>query len=69
MNINELAERLAEHAAPHLTERAIRAQIKELYPRRKRFTDDDYQEEQVRQRTARFLQLIFVGAANWKSQS
>jgi hypothetical protein len=31
--------------------------------------DDDYQEEQVRQRTARFLQLIFVGAANWKSQS
>lgn len=30
--------------------------------------DDDYQEEQVRQRTARFLQLIFVGAANWKSR-
>ena len=44
VNINELAERLAEHAAPHLTERAIRAQIKELYPRRKRFTGDDYQE-------------------------
>lgn len=27
--------------------------------------DDDYQVEQVRKRTARFLQLIFVGAANW----
>ncbi|MDK8463355.1 TetR family transcriptional regulator [Marinobacter sp. SS13-12] len=29
--------------------------------------EDDYQEEQVRKRTARFLQLIFVGAAHWKS--
>lgn len=29
--------------------------------------DDDHQTEQVRQRTARFLQLIFVGAANWRS--
>jgi TetR/AcrR family transcriptional regulator, fatty acid biosynthesis regulator len=27
--------------------------------------DDDVQIEQVRSRTARFLQLIFVGAANW----
>lgn len=27
--------------------------------------DDDTQIEQVRKRTARFLQLIFVGAANW----
>lgn len=30
--------------------------------------EDEYQEEQVRQRTARFLQLIFVGAANWNSR-
>lgn len=29
--------------------------------------EDEYQEEQVRKRTARFLQLIFVGAANWNS--
>jgi AcrR family transcriptional regulator len=29
--------------------------------------DDDYQIDQVRQRTTRFLQLIFVGAAQWKS--
>jgi hypothetical protein len=28
--------------------------------------DNDHQIEQVRQRTARFLQLIFVGAANWR---
>lgn len=44
MDVNELAERLAEHVAPHLTERAIRARLKELYPRRKRFTDEHYQE-------------------------
>ncbi len=31
--------------------------------------DDDYQVEQVRNRTARFLQLIFVGAANWHRES
>ena len=30
--------------------------------------EDEYQEEQVRQRTARFLQLIFVGAAHWNSR-
>lgn len=30
-------------------------------------SDDDYQIEQIRQRTTRFLQLIFVGAAHWKS--
>lgn len=29
--------------------------------------EDEYQEKQVRQRTARFLQLIFVGAAHWNS--
>lgn len=29
--------------------------------------DDDFQIDQVRQRTTRFLQLIFVGAANWQS--
>ena len=44
MDVNELAARLAEHATPHLTERAIRAQLKELYPSRKRFTDEHYQE-------------------------
>ena len=44
MDVNELAERLAEHVAPHLTERAIRARLKELYPSRKRFTDEHYQE-------------------------
>ncbi|KKO84502.1 hypothetical protein [Corynebacterium otitidis] len=44
MDVNELAARLAEHVAPHLTERAIRARLKELYPRRKRFTDEHYQE-------------------------
>lgn len=30
--------------------------------------DDDYQVEQIRKRTTRFLQLIFVGAAHWKSE-
>ncbi|MDF0749773.1 TetR family transcriptional regulator [Marinobacter sp. 71-i] len=30
--------------------------------------EDECQEEQVRQRTARFLQLIFVGAAHWNSR-
>ncbi len=30
--------------------------------------DDEFQIEQVRIRTTRFLQLIFVGAAHWKSQ-
>ena len=44
MDVNELAARLAEHVAPHLTERAIRARLKELYPSRKRFTDEHYQE-------------------------
>ena len=44
MDVNELAERLAEHVAPHLTERAIRARLKELYSSRKRFTDEHYQE-------------------------
>ena len=29
--------------------------------------DDDYQIGQIRKRNTRFLQLIFVGAANWKS--
>ncbi|MEX0604931.1 MAG: TetR family transcriptional regulator [Marinobacter sp.] len=29
--------------------------------------DDEYQVEQVRNRTTRFLQLIFVGAAHWRS--
>lgn len=29
--------------------------------------DDKYQIEQVKTRTTRFLQLIFVGAAHWKS--
>lgn len=27
--------------------------------------EDEYQVEQIRKRTTRFLQLIFVGAANW----
>ena len=31
--------------------------------------DDDYQVAQVKTRTTRFLQLVFVGAAHWKSQS
>lgn len=31
--------------------------------------DDDYQIDQIRKRTIRFLQLIFVGAANWNSVS
>ncbi len=30
--------------------------------------DDDYQVDQIRKRTTRFLQLIFVGAANWNRQ-
>lgn len=30
--------------------------------------EDDYQVAQVKVRTTRFLQLIFVGAAHWKSQ-
>ncbi len=30
--------------------------------------DDDYQIDQIRKRTTRFLQLIFVGAAHWKSE-
>ncbi len=30
--------------------------------------EDEYQEEQVRKRTGRFLQLIFVGAAHWNSR-
>jgi AcrR family transcriptional regulator len=28
--------------------------------------EDEYQVEQIRKRTTRFLQLIFVGAANWE---
>lgn len=31
--------------------------------------EDDYQIHQIRKRTIRFLQLIFVGAANWHSVS
>ena len=31
--------------------------------------DDDYQIAQIRERTARFLQLIFVGAAHWNSRT
>lgn len=31
--------------------------------------DDDYQIDQIRQRTTRFLQLIFVGAAHWNSRT
>ncbi|MFO8142252.1 MAG: TetR family transcriptional regulator [Marinobacter sp.] len=31
--------------------------------------DDDYQIGQVRKRTTRFLQMVFVGAANWNSGS
>ncbi len=31
--------------------------------------DDEYQVAQVKTRTTRFLQLIFVGAAHWKSQA
>lgn len=31
--------------------------------------DDEYQVAQVKIRTTRFLQLIFVGAAHWKSQA
>jgi hypothetical protein len=27
--------------------------------------EDDYQIDQIRKRTTRFLQLIFVGAAHW----
>lgn len=30
--------------------------------------DDDYQVEQIRKRTTRFLKLIFVGAAHWQSE-
>ncbi len=30
--------------------------------------DDDFQIDQIRKQTSRYLQLIFVGAANWKSQ-
>jgi len=30
--------------------------------------EDDYQVDQIRKRTTRFLQLIFVGAANWNRQ-
>lgn len=29
--------------------------------------DDEYQIEQIRKRTTRFLQLIFVGAAHWQA--
>ncbi|MDV2080105.1 TetR family transcriptional regulator [Marinobacter xestospongiae] len=29
--------------------------------------DDDYQIDQIRQRTTRYLQLIFVGAAHWQA--
>ncbi|GAA3565140.1 MULTISPECIES: TetR family transcriptional regulator [Marinobacter] len=29
--------------------------------------DDDYQIDQIRQRTTRYLQLIFVGAAHWQT--
>ncbi|MGO1461918.1 MAG: TetR family transcriptional regulator [Marinobacter sp.] len=31
-------------------------------------SEDEYQVEQIRKRTTRFLQLIFVGAANWKNK-
>ncbi|WP_111494560.1 MULTISPECIES: TetR family transcriptional regulator [Marinobacter] len=31
--------------------------------------DDDYQVDQIRQRTTRFLQLIFTGAAHWQSRA
>lgn len=31
--------------------------------------EDEYQVEQIRKRTNRFLQLIFVGAANWHNSS
>ncbi|WP_148864091.1 TetR family transcriptional regulator [Marinobacter fonticola] len=31
--------------------------------------DDEYQINQIRQRTTRFLQLIFVGAAHWNSRT
>ena len=31
--------------------------------------DDDYQIEQIKKRTTRFLQLIFVGAANWHTDN
>ncbi|MDN6319735.1 MAG: TetR family transcriptional regulator [Marinobacter sp.] len=30
--------------------------------------EDEYQVEQIRKRTTRFLQLIFVGAANWNNK-
>lgn len=30
--------------------------------------NDDYQVDQIRKQTTRFLQLIFVGAAHWKSR-
>jgi hypothetical protein len=30
--------------------------------------DDGYQTDLIREQTTRYLQLIFVGAANWKSQ-
>lgn len=30
--------------------------------------DDDFRIDQIRKQTSRYLQLIFVGAANWKSQ-
>ncbi len=31
--------------------------------------DDDYQIDQIKKRTTRFLQLIFIGAANWQAES
>jgi len=30
--------------------------------------EDEYQVEQIRKRTTRFLQLIFVGAAHWDNK-
>ena len=30
--------------------------------------EDEYQVEQIRKRTCRFLQLIFVGAAHWDNK-
>ncbi len=31
--------------------------------------DDDYQIDQIKKCTTRFLQLIFIGAANWQAES
>jgi hypothetical protein len=31
--------------------------------------DDDYQIGQIRKRTTRFLQMIFLGAGHWQSDS